>query len=60
MCLGEGLAKASLFTYFTTMLQRFTFEESPLHGKPTTEPEIGFTVSPKPYHALIKERIFQK
>jgi len=56
VCLGEQLAKASLFTYITTMFQKFTLEAAPGRPLPGKEPMLGFTLAPQPYHALIKLR----
>jgi len=54
--MGEYLAKMTLFTYFTAILQRFSFHISAEHGKPILSPGKGFTLSPDPYHAYVKMR----
>ncbi|XP_028368155.1 cytochrome P450 2J2-like [Phyllostomus discolor] len=48
-CLGEQLAKAELFIFFTTLLQKFTFKP-PDNEKLSQEFRIGMTVSPVDYH----------
>jgi len=55
-CLGEVLARTSIFTFFTAFLQKYTFEASPEHEPPKMEAVLGFTLSPKPYHTLVKPR----
>ncbi|XP_021960029.1 methyl farnesoate epoxidase [Folsomia candida] len=56
ICAGEVLAKANLFKFFTSFLQRYTFELSPEHGKPSTEPILGTVMSPHPFWAVVKAR----
>ncbi|XP_021957549.2 cytochrome P450 2J6 [Folsomia candida] len=47
LCLGEPLAKASLFSYFATIMQQYII--MPANGTPSTQPVNGFTLSPRPY-----------
>lgn len=56
ICLGEVLAKTTLFTYFTTFLQQYSFSKVP-GEKVTMEPDVGFTMSPKPYNVYVKQRL---
>jgi len=56
-CLGEVLAKATLFTFFTTFLQKFSVSQSPNHSPAEMKAVLGFTLSPKPYHALVTPRL---
>ena len=51
-CLGETLAKAELFIIITRLLQKFKFEKSEEHPRPTDEPVFGFILAPKPFHAV--------
>lgn len=56
-CLGEALAKAELFLFFTGLLHQFSFwpEEE---GKPPSEDyNNGLTVLPKPFRVRISSRI---
>ncbi|XP_077345204.1 cytochrome P450 2K4-like [Lithobates pipiens] len=47
-CVGETLAKMQLFLFFTTLLQRFTFQAPPGAELDLT-PALGVTNSPLPY-----------
>jgi cytochrome P450 len=56
VCLGEALARASLFSYFTSLMQRYTFTASPKHPQPNKEPVYGFTLSAQEYYVTLKHR----
>jgi cytochrome P450 len=57
VCVGEVLAKHTLFTYFTSVLQRYSFHVPPEREAPKLRPVVkGFTISPDPYTALVKPR----
>ncbi|XP_066494081.1 cytochrome P450 2K6-like [Tiliqua scincoides] len=51
ICAGETLAKMELFLFFTSLLQRFTFQPAPGMSREDLEltAAIGFTTPPKPY-----------
>jgi cytochrome P450 len=56
-CLGEALARDSLFLFSTNLFQRFTIEfdkNGPDHG---FEPIISFILSPKPFSVILKDRL---
>jgi len=58
MCLGEVLARATLFTFFATMMQQYAFEVSPQHGMPCYKNHrFGLTLAPDPFYANIKRRL---
>lgn len=58
LCLGEQLARASLFMYFSSMLQKYSIKLDPnAETKPTMTPIPGFTLSPTEYSVLIKKRV---
>ncbi|XP_012286716.1 methyl farnesoate epoxidase [Orussus abietinus] len=59
-CLGEILARQSLFLYFTNVLHFFHLEISPEHGAPDTNGYDGFTISPKPYYLKLSSRTRSK
>ncbi|XP_015283839.1 PREDICTED: cytochrome P450 2K1-like [Gekko japonicus] len=51
MCAGETLAKMELFLFFTSLLQKFTFQRAPGTSKEDLDftPLVGFTTPPAPY-----------
>uniref|UniRef100_A0A087XVY6 Uncharacterized protein n=1 Tax=Poecilia formosa TaxID=48698 RepID=A0A087XVY6_POEFO len=51
VCLGEGLAKMSLFLFFTSLLQRFRFMPPPGVSEDDLDltPAVGFTIPPSPH-----------
>ncbi|XP_028050883.2 methyl farnesoate epoxidase [Monomorium pharaonis] len=55
-CLGEQLARSSLFLFFTYIVHHFDMEISAEHGKPDLNGYDGFTLSPKPYHLRLTKR----
>ena len=59
-CFGETLVRATMFTFVTTLLQNYTFTESPSHPKkPTLEnPWFGITMTPQDFVAAVKPRPF--
>ena len=56
-CLGEVLAKMELYVFFATILSRFVLlpasDDAP---RPTTDPIMGFTLSPKPFEMRFVSR----
>ncbi|KAG5862566.1 hypothetical protein JTB14_032408 [Gonioctena quinquepunctata] len=55
-CLGESLARASVFLFIATLLQNFTFSVVPEHP-PTTDWNDGITPGPKQFKARVKPRM---
>ncbi|KAL8173105.1 UNVERIFIED_CONTAM: hypothetical protein K2H54_040132 [Gekko kuhli] len=51
VCAGETLAKMELFLFFTSLLQRFTFQPAPGMSREDLDltPAIGFTTPPMAY-----------
>ncbi|XP_021248474.1 cytochrome P450 2K1-like [Numida meleagris] len=51
ICAGETLAKMELFLFFTSLLQRFTFQPPPGVSPSDLDlsPAISFNIVPKPY-----------
>ncbi|XP_038669652.1 cytochrome P450 2J6-like [Scyliorhinus canicula] len=57
VCLGEQLAKAELFLFFTSMFQQFTFHLPENEPTPSyTDGKYGITLSPLPYRLCAKLR----
>ncbi|KAM6343126.1 cytochrome P450 2J2 [Alca torda] len=48
-CLGELLARSELFLFFTTLLQKFTFQPPP-DTTLTLQFKLGMTMAPQPYN----------
>ncbi|XP_015598468.1 methyl farnesoate epoxidase [Cephus cinctus] len=55
-CLGEILARSTLFLFFTYVIHYFDFEISPVHGTPDPNGYDGFSISPKPYYLKLSLR----
>ncbi|XP_024880700.1 methyl farnesoate epoxidase-like [Temnothorax curvispinosus] len=55
-CLGEQLARSSLFLFFTYVVHYFDMELSAEHAKPSLKGYDGFTLSPKPYYLKLTKR----
>ncbi|KYN05360.1 hypothetical protein ALC62_03645 [Cyphomyrmex costatus] len=55
-CLGEQLARSTLFLFFTYVVHYFDIEISAEHSKPDLNGYDGFTVSPKPYYLKLTRR----
>ena len=57
-CVGEGLAKQSLFLFFTCFMQSF---DMIINGATPTLGDLaddGITLSPKPFKVQLKQRTF--
>jgi len=56
-CLGEALARDSLFLFGTNLFQRFHIEfdkNGPDHG---FESAVNFILTPKPFNIILKDRL---
>ena len=57
ICMGESLAKDTLFIFVTTLLKHLKFENPVSHPSPDPENYTeGFTIIPQPYYVNIKCR----
>ncbi|XP_065079380.1 methyl farnesoate epoxidase-like [Ochlerotatus camptorhynchus] len=56
-CLGESLAKSSLFLFFTAFMHAFIVEPAEEGKLPELEGIDGITLSPCPYFVKLKERL---
>lgn len=55
VCPAEVYARVSTFTYFTYLMQKYTFE-CPPHQIPDPTPNVGMGNYPKPFQCVIRER----
>lgn len=55
-CLGETLARDSLFLFMTNLLQTFMVICVPNQPQPTLEPAIGFALNAEEYSVIFKNR----
>ncbi|XP_021697821.1 methyl farnesoate epoxidase [Aedes aegypti] len=56
-CLGESLAKSSLFLFFTAFMHAFLVEPAEPGKLPELDGIDGITLSPCPYFVQLKERL---
>ncbi|XP_074115598.1 methyl farnesoate epoxidase [Cotesia typhae] len=56
-CLGESLAKSSIFLFFTHILHNFNLEIPEGEKLPRLDGIDGFTISPRPYFLHLTPRI---
>ena len=56
MCLGEVLARSTVYLFFTSLLQEFTFSLPEGEPKPSTIPLSGFTIAPQPFRVKVTKR----
>ncbi|ODM94701.1 Methyl farnesoate epoxidase [Orchesella cincta] len=55
-CLGETLARDTLFLFFAGLLQTFTFEIDPVSSNNDLKGTPSFISAPKPFKVILKER----
>lgn len=56
-CVGETLARDSIFLYVTNLFQKFDVAFDTSKGEPTLESDIGFLRNPLPYYTKMSERV---
>jgi len=56
-CLGEPLARDTLFLFSTNVFQRFTVEFEQNGPDNGFEPALAFLLAPKPFHVIFKDRV---
>ena len=57
MCLGESLAKDSIFIFFTMMVQNLKFDTDPAKPRPNPDDTIMMLTNMlKPFHVNVSQR----
>lgn len=56
-CVGETLARDTIFLYLTNIFQRFDISFDPNSPEPNTDSEPNFLLNPKPYNVIMKDRL---
>jgi len=56
-CVGETLARDTLFLFITNVFQRFSMKFDPSHKEPTLDSEPGFVRAPYPYSVIMKDNL---
>ena len=56
-CLGETLARDTIFLYFTNIFHRFSIRLAEESKDATLEPAVGFLLAPQDYIVILRERI---
>jgi cytochrome P450 len=57
VCLGEVLARNTVFLFFTTLLQEFSFSVPEDDPTPQTVPLSGMIMAPQPFRIKICKRM---
>lgn len=55
-CLGESVAKSTIFLFLANLLAKFTFEMDKKDDPPSVLPVGGLTIGPQPFNAIVSPR----
>ena len=55
-CLGESIARNTIFLMFSNLMKNFEFEASRSHPLPNEDPNGGLTIGPQMFKAKVKKR----
>ena len=56
MCLGEPLARNTVFLFVAALVKTFNFKSITNQPPPSLEPELGIVAAPKPFKAVVISR----
>lgn len=56
-CVGETLARDTIFLFIANLFQRFTFAFDPNSPEPILNPEPTMTMTPHPYGVVLTDRL---
>lgn len=57
-CVGETLARDTVFLFLTNIFQRFDVSFDPTLPEPSLEPGLNFLLSPLPYSVIMTDRLW--
>ncbi len=55
-CLGEKLARESVYCFLANVLHRFTLEKAHPEREYSQEPNVGITLTPKYFEVVMRPR----
>jgi len=56
VCIGETLARHTMFTFFTAIMQRYNITPAKNHKVPEIKPVKGYTLNPEPFYTYVTPR----
>jgi len=56
VCMGETLARHTMFTFMTAMMQRYSLMPAEKHEIPEIKPAKGYTLNPEPFYTYVTPR----
>ena len=57
ICIGEQIAKDTIFMFLTAIIQRFEIELDPNFPEPSLESPTPMFLTPQPFYVVIKDRL---
>ncbi|CAL8129066.1 unnamed protein product [Orchesella dallaii] len=56
VCIGETLARHTMFTFFTAIMQRYSITPAEKYKVPEVKPVKGYTLNPEPFYTYVQPR----